>query len=49
MVARRGTAGRGRVLTPSPRHGALAVLDPAGRIEHRVGVASAARDASVVR
>jgi DNA-binding beta-propeller fold protein YncE len=39
----------GRVLTPSLNHGTLTVLDPAGRIEHRIGVAPAAHDACVVR
>jgi hypothetical protein len=39
----------GRVLTPSLSRGVLTVLDTAGRIEHRVGVAPAAHDACVMR
>ena len=39
----------GRVLTPSLSGGTLTVLDPAGRIEHRIDVAPAAHYTYVVR
>jgi len=41
-------SGAGHVLTPSLQDGALTILDPNGRVVHRVPVAAAAHDACVV-
>ncbi len=40
--------GAGRVLTPSLHDGTLTILDPHGRVQHRVSAAAAAHDSCVV-